>query len=423
MNPQPESDITVNRKTLRQLLVKSFSQEEILDFCFDYFPDVYEQLHETNIGKHITARLLIDYCERRGLIRHLLQLLKEHNTYQYTLHQNRLFRPNKLPASSEEQAQVTLKLTFPKLYLKDFTIEKQAVLVQLIAEELDIPVEEITIVDIRQGSVIVALRLPSQAARRLITLFYAGSPFIQDLGVAAVTRMPKLSLWQRILRFLARLGSNPNLFILIIMIGTLLIGLATLPSTISQGQNLGNLPETSPQIVAVEPPHQTQVPSPTATSLKRATPQPTRTRLPTTTPVISSGRNLVVVTGPAEVEVGQLFEVVVCIKDIISPGVFGAQFKLNYQPDYLEIVDRAAHSELLVVQNSIDYKQGTLLFAASRHTNVPNFSQAVDFVTITFKAKSATTGQTALVLTDLKVGAKGGVSVPAVVENLTLVVE
>ena len=86
---QPDDDVDVNRKALRELLVKSFSSDELQDLCFDYFPDLYNRV-EGNFGKHVVARLLIDYCERHGLIKYLLALVKENNPYQYTLFEEEL---------------------------------------------------------------------------------------------------------------------------------------------------------------------------------------------------------------------------------------------------------------------------------------------------------------------------------------------
>lgn len=127
---------------------------------------------------------------------------------------------------------------------------------------------------------------------------------------------------------------------------------------------------------------------------------------------------MVTVEGPEIVRADQLFTVVVSIKNIVSPGVFGAQFSLRYQPDYLEIVDLTPNRELLVISGAFDNERGQLEFAASRHTDVPNFTDDVDFVTIIFRAKAVTANKTVLELKNVKLGAKGGISVPAMTQDL-----
>lgn len=476
MKPQPEPDVTIHRKSLRELLVKSFSFEELQDLCFDYFPDVYDKIQEESFGKNVAVRQLINYCERRGFLKHLITLIEHHNAYQYSLYEAELFQPNIPSPSSTEQARVTLKLTFPKLHIDNFTDDKQTVLIQLIAEELNIPEEEIDIVDVREGSVIIEVRLPSQAARRLLALFYAALPFVQDVGLGGVERVPiNLSFWQRLRRLLSRLAGNTNLWLVLLIVATLLMGLAILPSTSSQGQYLVGRPTETPQNVSQEltvspsfqtaiptvtfgptveivptnepvsatntpvptatstaappaptatfPPTGTSAPTLTATATKTSTPRPTETPTPTTTPDETSQSSHVVVAGPETATVGQRFKVTVRIEKVVSPGVFGAQFDLVYPAEYLEIVALEPHPALLVVKDEIDAQQGRLWFAASRHKDVPNFSEPVDFVTITFQATTATPDKLRIELERLKLGAKGGLPVSATVEPLSLSVE
>ena len=67
---------------------------------------------------------------------------------------------------------------------------------------------------------------------------------------------------------------------------------------------------------------------------------------------------------------------------------------------------------------------GEMVFAASRKEEVPNFTQDVVFVTITFEAKSVIDKVTTTIeLKDVKLGAKEGIEVPASTRNLTLVIE
>jgi hypothetical protein len=75
MKPEVEPGSLINRKALRELLVKSFDYEDLKDLCFDYYPAVYEKLGN-GFGKNVVARLLIDHCQRHGLIDALISQVK-----------------------------------------------------------------------------------------------------------------------------------------------------------------------------------------------------------------------------------------------------------------------------------------------------------------------------------------------------------
>ncbi|MBN1995430.1 MAG: hypothetical protein JW953_22265 [Anaerolineae bacterium] len=520
-------NVAVNRKVLRELLVKSFSYEELNDFCFDYFPEVYDRA-EGSFGKHVTARLLIDHCERRGLLQYLISLIAAHNPYQFTLYEAALFKPAPAPVSAAEQPQVTLKLTFPTVNIENFTPAKQAALIHLIAEELNISEDDITIVDVKEGSTIIILRLPASAAKQLMALYLAEHPVLVDLRLGHIESMPvQLSLWVRIVKFLAELSGSSNLPLLLIATGLLLAGLAALPLLTSLRQVLRTsenvtptpisefifvtatatpllpAPTPSPTVVpaptfteippstptatvpptivftptsipttAEEPtttatftpsethpptptetltatptptetytptPSQTPTPTPTptytpsftptATKIITITPSSTPTLTPSSTPTLTStpsptpGENQVTAEGPDQVEADQLFTAVVAIKNIIPPGVFGAQFSLVYEPEYLAIVDLTPNPELLVIVKLIDNQVGQMDFAASRREGAPNFTEDVIFVTLTFKAKPVSQAVAARIkVENVKLGAKGGIEVPATTRDLTIVI-
>lgn len=481
MIPEIQPDITVNRKALRQLLVKSFNDEELKNFCFDYFPEVYEQTQEGSFGKHVIARLLIEHCERYGLLKQLLPLLKTHNPYQYSLHEPALFEPESLPQPDQGQPRVTLKLTFPNIDLEKFTPDKQAVLIHLIAEELNIAAADIEILDIRQGSTIIILRLPAAAARQLIALFYAQGPIIKDLDLGYVERMRvNPTWWDRIIHRLSRWLGYTNLFIVVSLMLTLLlgVGLLPLPTTLSQEGRASRpialstpgwrtptpamlspftaIPPTEPFTASstlvraatslstpvTTAPAMTHEPGPAPTSTLVRPPQstpsprassepievfPTPTDSPPPTPtldeVAAGQENLVAVETVARVVPGQHFLVRVSIKHLVSPGVFGSQFKLIYNPELLEAITISPNAELLVVKGSFDNERGVVDFAASRQADVPNFTQDVVFVELIFKAKNLEQPTPAqFQLNEVKLGAKGGLEVPAAIQGATVVI-
>ncbi|HMT19863.1 MAG TPA: helix-hairpin-helix domain-containing protein [Promineifilum sp.] len=61
---------------IRRFLIETFDDEELADFCFDHFPEVYKDFTESmTFGRKV--RLLVDYCRRRERAPELLALLKQ----------------------------------------------------------------------------------------------------------------------------------------------------------------------------------------------------------------------------------------------------------------------------------------------------------------------------------------------------------
>jgi hypothetical protein len=516
MKPEVEPGRLINRKALRELLVKSFDYEDLKDLCFDHYPAVYEKLGN-GFGKNVVARSLIDHCERHGLIDDLVSQVKAQNPFQYSAYEDRLFSRAAAPATAADQARVTVKLVFPDIKLEDLTPDKQAALIHIMAEELDIPEDSITIVEIRQGSTIVVLSLPILAVRRLLALLFAGHALIKDLGLSRVEGAPlSLSLAARVAHLLTSLSKFFNLSTF--LVGTMLTGglvAALLTAMVSQNSAIsstGESPLLVPNIVfvtptdapAVQPPEPDPVPvvpittltlqptsfGPTTTATSRvptqtvaitstpvstsplptytpgptlpsqvttpaqtptlipeptSTAAPTHTSTPVPTTIFPTGLTptptptkdtttlgstptpvsaVVIVDGPQQVEAAQLFTVTVKIDVLESPGVFGAQFELDYEPTYLEIVEVQAQPELLVALKAFDNELGQLRFAASRREDVANFTDEVTFATVMFQVRPTTAEiVTSLNLQNVKLGAKGGISVPAAAQNLDLTIK
>ena len=64
----------VNKAELRQFITQYFSDLELDELCFDYYPDLLNQF-ATGMTKSQKVIALISYCERRGLSDHLLVTL------------------------------------------------------------------------------------------------------------------------------------------------------------------------------------------------------------------------------------------------------------------------------------------------------------------------------------------------------------
>lgn len=68
--------MTASLGTIRQFLVAHYNDEELTQFCFDHFYEVYQNFAgDMSVGRR--AMLVVDYCQRRDLISSLLAKLRQ----------------------------------------------------------------------------------------------------------------------------------------------------------------------------------------------------------------------------------------------------------------------------------------------------------------------------------------------------------
>jgi hypothetical protein len=83
-------NLKINREAVRMLIMNAFDDNELTILCFDYFPEVYDNiLHD--ISKSMLTIKLIEHCIRHDKAGVLLNKIKERNPNQYALYENRLF--------------------------------------------------------------------------------------------------------------------------------------------------------------------------------------------------------------------------------------------------------------------------------------------------------------------------------------------
>ena len=77
-----------NTADIRQYLTSSYSDEELITLCADYFRDVYDNF-AVGMTKTAKIQLLLDHCQRRDLMPNLLAALERDRPEQY----RKRFRP------------------------------------------------------------------------------------------------------------------------------------------------------------------------------------------------------------------------------------------------------------------------------------------------------------------------------------------
>lgn len=88
---EPTITRVYNIPALRQLLSKTFSDDQITFIAYDYFRPVYDQF-SAGMGKHYKLQRLIEYVERTQKFDELLELIKEENPAQYEAFEKDLYQ-------------------------------------------------------------------------------------------------------------------------------------------------------------------------------------------------------------------------------------------------------------------------------------------------------------------------------------------
>ena len=93
--------------------------------------------------------------------------------------------------------------------------------------------------------------------------------------------------------------------------------------------------------------------------------------------------------------VGDTFKVSIVAENVEDPGIFGGQFELAFETEYLagvadSMVPGAAMQPVVVAVNEIDNEVGKVAYAGSRQGDLDNLAGNVVLATLTFEAVGAT---------------------------------
>jgi 3',5'-cyclic AMP phosphodiesterase CpdA len=78
-----------NMAAVRELVMNSFSDEEITTMCFDHFPDVYHKFGG-GMSKVQKVQALLEQCRTKRKLEDLLLLVQKYNPRQYSYHADRI---------------------------------------------------------------------------------------------------------------------------------------------------------------------------------------------------------------------------------------------------------------------------------------------------------------------------------------------
>lgn len=127
--------------------------------------------------------------------------------------------------------------------------------------------------------------------------------------------------------------------------------------------------------------------------------------------VIPPGLTLELV-GPNEVEVGQTFELQVVASNIPDPGIFGYQFRLEWDSAVFEAISVSPNPDFPVIAKD-ELTAAGYQIAASRQGDVADMAGPLTLLTVEMKANVITDpAAIPFFLAEAKAGRKGGIEVP-----------
>lgn len=172
LSSSPNSPI-FNTAAVCEMIEDSFNHDEFTSFCFKYYRDIYRNLPPA-MTLAVKVTNLVDYCERHGEIKRLVSLVEEHNPHQFGLYKDKIrkkdsraFYPNSVSGLIEFQTTNPInleELTEAQIY-NFYSAVKLA-----LANLLQLVPDQIAVVGLRAGSIILSLIMPIDAIRLLVNI-------------------------------------------------------------------------------------------------------------------------------------------------------------------------------------------------------------------------------------------------------------
>jgi hypothetical protein len=159
--------MSYNTEAIRKLLNSAFNDDDLAFFCFDHFRPVYDQF-SSGMGRLAKIHLLIEYCDKQDEFDSLLTKVKEINPKQYDKFSCSIKDYAKTPkveiGSEKSQARITITGDFT-----GFSPEQQSAAVRALAGVLDIPRDQINVLQVQRGSIILQAEMPMSDITKAFT--------------------------------------------------------------------------------------------------------------------------------------------------------------------------------------------------------------------------------------------------------------
>lgn len=175
-----------NITAIRELMQAAFNDEELKTFCYDHFRPVYDEFAE-GMGRLWKIHLLIEHCDRHGRLGELLDYVKNANPVQYDKFIDEITAPPPPPEIDASCSSIQVEIVLSG-NASDLGPGLRFAFVGALADILNIPRDQIRVLEVCGGSIVVRAEMPTEAAEHLIDLYHKNDPAIQDLGIQEVRR-------------------------------------------------------------------------------------------------------------------------------------------------------------------------------------------------------------------------------------------
>lgn len=168
---------------LRQMIIESFSDDELMAFVFDHFQSTYEKFAD-GLKRTVKIHFLIEDCYRQGRIDELLQHLKKYRPSRAWRETIRFHKQEKDTVTTDNE-KTTINIHISDIDLDKLSASQRdslALAFQVaLAGVLGLTESEVKIMDVKQGSVILEVNLSTHAVSELVKL--KKDYLAQELGI------------------------------------------------------------------------------------------------------------------------------------------------------------------------------------------------------------------------------------------------
>ena len=173
----------LNTVVIREMLKNLFDDEEFMTFCLDYFPDVRADF-SIGMAKTLKINLLIGYCLELNLLDKLVGLIQEERPRQFPSFIKKLYDKSHISSYSNSVKGLVEFETVSPVNLSDLTEAQKYWLSTSIklalANVLQLAPEEVNILNMRSGSIILSVILPVEVIWLLVNINKQNSTFFSD---------------------------------------------------------------------------------------------------------------------------------------------------------------------------------------------------------------------------------------------------
>lgn len=151
-------------------------------------------------------------------------------------------------------------------------------------------------------------------------------------------------------------------------------------------------------------PMPTNTPPPAGTPMSTSTPEPPNTAQPTPDAITLAFE------GPGEVSPGEPFNVTVEARGVETPGLYGVQFEVNFDPTLFSVGNLQVNADLsVIIIRNANNTSGKIQLAAARQGAAPGLTGDVPLLTFTVTAANMP-GSGLFTITGQKIGSPNAIS-------------